>query len=83
MCWSFIHVLHGCQAVRVFQPFSWRHVYSSLLTVTPLLSSIFSSFIAGLVSPARLIYSGSEKNGLHPCNLQYLGDFLNTCHLLL
>lgn len=35
-----------------------------------LLSALFPSFMAGLFSPARAIYSGSEQNGLGVCILQ-------------
>lgn len=82
-CCNFIHHSHGCQPGLVFQSFSWGHLYSSLLAFTPLFSSIFASFIAELLSPARLIYSGSELSGLGLCNLQELRDFLSPCHLLL
>lgn len=53
-CCNFIHSSHGCQPELVFQFFSCRHLYSSLLTLIPLFSSIFACFIAELLPPARL-----------------------------
>lgn len=62
---------HMDAKLREFSSPSAGDISIPLCLLSPLcFLPFFTSFIAGLLSPARLIYSGSEQNGLGPCNLQ-------------